>query len=98
MELISLQQKERIEQLIQRIPIPSLTPLKLTYSALLVTMKKDKTGKDEIHHIYQDGTDADWQNNPKSDTIKTIQVTSKSKIKLHLVSGGGAAISFKPIN
>jgi len=23
----------------------------------LVTMKKDKTGKDEIHHIYQDGTD-----------------------------------------
>ncbi|WP_333599717.1 glycoside hydrolase family 97 protein [Flavobacterium sp.] len=48
--------------------------------------------------IYQDGADADWQNNPKSYAIKTIQVTSKSKIKLHLAKGGGAAISFKPIN
>ena len=48
--------------------------------------------------IYQDGATADWKNNPKSYAIKTIQVTSKSKIKLHLASGGGAAISFKPIN
>ena len=48
--------------------------------------------------VYEDGTDADWQKNPKSYVIKTIQVTSKSKIKLHLASGGGTAISFKPIN
>ena len=48
--------------------------------------------------VYQDGADADWQKNPKSYAIKTIQVTSKSKIKLHLAKGGGAAISFKPIN
>ena len=48
--------------------------------------------------IYQDGIDADWKKNPKSYVIKTIQVTSKSKIKLHLANGGGAAISFKPIN
>ena len=48
--------------------------------------------------IYQDGSDADWQDNPKSYTVKTIQVTSKSKIKLHLAKGGGTAISFKPIN
>ena len=48
--------------------------------------------------IYQDGTDADWKNNPKSYAIKTIQVTSKSKIKLHLANGGGTAISFQPIN
>lgn len=48
--------------------------------------------------IYQDGKAADWQNNPKSYAIKTIQVTSKSKIKLHLAKGGGTAISFKPIN
>jgi glucan 1,4-alpha-glucosidase len=48
--------------------------------------------------VYQDGNDADWKNNPKSYTIKTIQVTSKSKIKLNLASGGGTAISFKPIN
>jgi len=48
--------------------------------------------------IYQDGTDADWKNNPKSYAIKTIEVTSKSKIKLNLANGGGTAISFKPIN
>jgi hypothetical protein len=48
--------------------------------------------------VYEDGKDADWQKNPKSYAIKTIQVTSKSKIKLHLAQGGGAAISFKPIN
>jgi len=47
--------------------------------------------------VYQDGATADWEKNPKSYVIKTIQVTSKSKIKLHLVSGGGAAISFKPL-
>ncbi|WP_295332979.1 glycoside hydrolase family 97 protein [Flavobacterium sp.] len=48
--------------------------------------------------VYQDGSDADWEKNPKSYVIKTIQVTSKSKIKLHLAKGGGTAISFKPIN
>lgn len=48
--------------------------------------------------IYQDGKEADWQSNPKSYAIKTLQVTSKSKIKLHLAKGGGTAISFKPIN
>lgn len=48
--------------------------------------------------IYQDGKDADWENNPKSYAIKTIQVTSKSKIKLLLAKGGGTAIFFKPIN
>jgi glucan 1,4-alpha-glucosidase len=48
--------------------------------------------------IYQDGTDADWKENPKSYVIKTIQATSKSKIKLHLAQGGGAAISLQPIN
>jgi hypothetical protein len=48
--------------------------------------------------IYQDGTDADWKNNPKSYAIKIIEVTSKSKIKLNLANGGGTAISFKPIN
>ncbi|WP_445452081.1 glycoside hydrolase family 97 protein [Flavobacterium sp. 25HG05S-40] len=48
--------------------------------------------------IYQDGKDADWKINPKSYMIKTIQVTSKSKINLHLAQGGGAAISFQPIN
>jgi hypothetical protein len=48
--------------------------------------------------IYQDGKDADWENNPKSYSIKKVQVTAKSKIKLLLAKGGGTAISFKPIN
>ena len=48
--------------------------------------------------IYEDGADADWQKNPMSYSIKTMQVTSGSKIKLHLANGGGAAISFEPIN
>jgi glucan 1,4-alpha-glucosidase len=48
--------------------------------------------------IYEDGKDASWNVNPKSYVIKTMQVTNKSKIKLHLAPGGGTAISFLPIN
>jgi hypothetical protein len=48
--------------------------------------------------IYEDGKDADWEKNPKSYAIRTVEVSSKSKIKLHLANGGGAAISFHPIN
>ena len=47
--------------------------------------------------IYEDGKDASWDSNPKSYAIKTVEVTNKSKIKLHLAPGGGAAISFQPI-
>lgn len=47
--------------------------------------------------IYQDSKTAHWKNNPISYEIKTIEVTSKSKIKLNLASGGGTAISFQPI-
>ncbi len=48
--------------------------------------------------IYQDGKTADWKQNPINYDIKTIEVTSKSKIKLNLAQGGGTAISFEPIN
>jgi hypothetical protein len=48
--------------------------------------------------IYEDGKDAHWEKNPKSYAIKTIQVTSNSKIKLNLTNGGGAAIRFALIN
>jgi hypothetical protein len=47
--------------------------------------------------IYEDGKDADWQKNPKSYHIRTLEVTSKSKINLSLAAGGGTAISFEPI-
>jgi hypothetical protein len=48
--------------------------------------------------IYEDAKDADWKNNPKAYTIRKIEVTNASKIKLRLAPGGGTAISFEPIN
>jgi len=48
--------------------------------------------------IYEDAKDAHWQKNPIAYKITTIEVTSKSKIKLNLAPGGGTAISFEPIN
>jgi hypothetical protein len=48
--------------------------------------------------IYQDGKTAHWEKNPISYEIKTMTVTSKSKLKLVLAAGGGTAISFVPIN
>ncbi|MGO4819752.1 glycoside hydrolase family 97 protein [Flavobacterium sp. W22_SRS_FP1] len=47
--------------------------------------------------IYEDAKDADWKANPIAYKIRTTVVTSKSKIKLNLAPGGGAAISFEPI-
>ncbi|RTY82442.1 glycoside hydrolase family 97 protein [Flavobacterium sp. LS1P28] len=47
--------------------------------------------------IYEDAKDADWKKNPIAYKIRTITVTSKSKIKLNLAPGGGTAISFEPI-
>ena len=55
-------------------------------------------GKKYKATIYQDGKNADWQKNPISYEIKTIEVSSKSKLKLVLAPGGGTAISFFPIN
>ncbi len=46
LKMISLKEKDRIEQLIQKIPIPSLSPLKLKYAGLIAAMKKDKKVKD----------------------------------------------------
>lgn len=48
--------------------------------------------------IYQDGKTAHWEKNPISYEIKTMTVTSKTKLKLVLAAGGGTAISFMPIN
>ncbi len=46
MKMISFKEKERIEHLIQRIPLPALGPLKLKHSSLIRTMKNDKKVKD----------------------------------------------------
>ena len=45
--------------------------------------------------IYQDSKTADWKNNPISYEIKTIEVSSKSVLKLNLKNGGGTAVSFE---
>ena len=55
-------------------------------------------GKKYKATIYQDAKDAHWEKTPKAYSIKTIEVTSKSKIKLNLAAGGGTAISFFPLN
>ncbi|MFM2231232.1 MAG: hypothetical protein RL607_2490 [Bacteroidota bacterium] len=47
--------------------------------------------------IYQDGKGADWKDNPKAYEIKTMTVTSKTKLPLNLAKGGGTAVSFEPI-
>ncbi|MCX6185028.1 MAG: glycoside hydrolase family 97 protein [Flavobacterium sp.] len=47
--------------------------------------------------IYQDAKTAHWESNPKAYEIKSLTVTSKSKLDLNLVAGGGTAISFEPI-
>jgi hypothetical protein len=56
------------------------------------------TGKKYKAIIYEDAKDADWKRNPIAYKIRTIEVTSKSKIKLKLAPGGGTAISFELIN
>jgi glucan 1,4-alpha-glucosidase len=48
--------------------------------------------------IYQDGKTAHWEKNPMLYEIITKTVTYKDFIRLDLVSGGGTAISFTPIN
>lgn len=45
--------------------------------------------------IYADGKTADWITNPQSYAIKTMTVTSKTKLKQHLAASGGVAISVK---
>lgn len=54
-------------------------------------------GKKYKATLYQDAKEAHWENNPKAYSIKTIEVTSKTKLKLNLAAGGGTAISFFPI-
>jgi hypothetical protein len=55
---------------------------------------------DDINYsatVYSDGDDAHWKDNPMAYQIKTLEVNKNSTIKLHLVPGGGAAISLKVI-
>jgi hypothetical protein len=50
-------------------------------------------GKKYVATIYCDGKKADWKTNPSSYTITKMNVTNKTKLKLHTVEAGGYAIS-----
>ena len=50
-------------------------------------------GKKYVATIYADGKDADYKTNPASYTITKGIVTSKTKLTLYAVEGGGYAIS-----
>ncbi len=54
-------------------------------------------GKKYKATVYSDAANAHWKNNPIAYQIKTMTVTSKSKLKLILAAGGGTAVSFEPI-
>ncbi len=46
--------------------------------------------------IYQDGKLAHWKDNPINYEIKTMEVNSKSILKLNMAAGGGVAVSIIP--
>ena len=66
-------------------------------NARTATIKFDflPKGKTFTATIYADGADASFDKNPQSYTIRTIKVTSKTKLAQKLAPGGGAAISVK---
>lgn len=47
--------------------------------------------------IYEDAPDAHWKDNPQAYRIRQVKVTSKTKLKQPLASGGGVAIRISPI-
>lgn len=48
--------------------------------------------------VYEDAPGADWKENPQAYRIRSQKVDAKSKLKLNLASGGGAAVRLKKIN
>jgi len=52
-------------------------------------------GKTYTATIYADGKDASYDKNPQSYAIRTIKVTSKTKLQQSIAPGGGFAISIK---
>ena len=46
--------------------------------------------------IYEDAPDAHFQTNPQAYRIRTVKVDAKTKLKLNLAPGGGAAVTIRP--
>jgi hypothetical protein len=55
-------------------------------------------GKNYVATLYLDGDKAHWEGNPMEYQIQKFVVTSKTTLKLKLASGGGAAVSIKPVS
>lgn len=60
-----------------------------------ITFEYLPKGKTYTATVYADGADAHYEKNPQSYAIKTIKVTSKTKLDQKLAPGGGCAISIK---
>lgn len=60
-----------------------------------ITFEYLPKGKTYTATIYADGPTAHYEENPQSYVIKTIKVTSKTKLDQKLAPGGGCAISIK---
>lgn len=54
-------------------------------------------GKKYKATIYEDAPDAHYRDNPKAYRIRTVTVTSKSKLNFNLAAGGGTAVSLSPL-
>ena len=53
-------------------------------------------GKKYVANIYADADNADWKTNPEAYKIEHVIVDNKTKLKIKLAAGGGAAISIFP--
>ncbi len=62
-------------------------------------IKLDFLDKDRKYEatIYADAKDADYKINPQAYVITKKKVTAKTTLKLHSASGGGFAVSIKPL-
>ena len=62
-------------------------------------IKLDFLDKDRKYEatIYADAKDADYKTNPQAYVITKKKVTAKTTLKLHSASGGGFAVSIKPL-
>jgi hypothetical protein len=54
-------------------------------------------GKKYTATVYADGKKADWKSNPEAYEITKMSVNSKTKLKLWLAPGGGAAVHIKAL-
>ena len=53
-------------------------------------------GKKYLATIYRDAPNADWKDNPEAYTIEQFIVDNKTKLRIELAKGGGAAVSIFP--